>query len=224
MAGVIGNLADKAVSAALGSIVKAVLEVCDETGKVKSSMECGFNPTEYSISHNLHYINNNGINEPFQARNLSFMKGAPATLSVSIIIDQKSHLDGSAAALGGLVYNKIKYKGKTQPKNVKQVCQFLSEFMHYDSKEKDTPLIGFSWGDMRFVGRLTRLDTKFTMFDRDGSPIRAKLGLVIVGDDTYFMKKTVTSGNPTTLGKSGGTSAARKAADATGALKPRSLL
>ena len=217
MAGVIGNLADKAVSAALGSVVKAVLEVCDEKGKVKSSMECGFNPTEYSISQSIRYVNNNGINEPFQAKNLSFMKGMPATLSVSIIIDQKSHLDGTAAQLGGLVYNKIKYKGKSQPKNVKQVCQFLSEFMHYDSREKDTPLIGFSWGDMRFVGRLTKLDTKFTMFDRNGSPIRAKLGLTIVGDDTYFMKKTIIAG-----GTSG--SSARAAASAAGALNPRSLL
>lgn len=217
MAGVIGNLAEKAVSAALGSVVKAVLEVCDEKGKVKSSMECGFNPTEYSISHSIRYVNNNGINEPFQAKNLSFMKGMPATLSVSIIIDQKSHLDGTAVQLGGLVYNKIKYKGKSQPRNVKQVCQFLSEFMHYDSREKDTPLIGFSWGDMRFVGRLTKLDTKFTMFDRDGSPIRAKLGLTIVGDDTYFMKKTIIAGGSAS-------SAAREAASALGALNPRSLL
>jgi len=216
MAGVIGNIADKAVSAALGPVVKAVLEVCDEKGKVKASMQCGFNPTEYSISHNLRYINNNGINEPFQAKNLAFMKGMPATLSVSIVIDQKSHLDGSLEKLGSSVYNRIKYKGKSQPRTVKQVCQFLSEFMHYDSREKDTPLIGFSWGDMRFVGRLTRLDTKFTMFDRDGSPIRAKLGLSIIGDDTYFMKKTITSG--------GGASAARAAASALGALNPRNLI
>ena len=145
------------------------------------------------------------------------MKGAPATLSVSIIVDQKMHLDGSLSDIGGLVYNKIKYKGKSQPKTVKQVCQFLAEFMHYDTLKKDAPLIGFSWGDMRFVGRLTRLDTKFTMFSRDGSPIRAKIGLSIVGDDTYFMKKTITSGGI-------GASAARKAADALGALNPRNLL
>ena len=43
---VIGKGVDQAVSAVMGPVVKAVLEVCDDNGKVLKSMLCGFNPTE----------------------------------------------------------------------------------------------------------------------------------------------------------------------------------
>lgn len=214
----IGKGVDKAVSAVMGPVVKAVLEVCDDNGKVLKSMQCGFNPTEYSISHSIRYVNNNGLGEAFEAKNLAFTRGTPATLSVSIIVDQKSNLESSAEALGGLMYNKIKYKGlSAQPRNVKQICQYLSQFMHYDTKSKNTPMIGFTWGDMRFLGKLTRVDTRFTMFDRDGSPTRAKVGLTIIGDDTYFLKTGI-------LGSKGSSSSVRDLAKSSGVLNPRSLL
>lgn len=215
---VIGKAADAAKSAVFGPVVKAVLEVCDDNGKVLKSMQCGFNPTEYSISHSINYMNNNGLGEPFEAKNLTFMKGTPAMLSVSIIVDQKSNLESTVSELGGLVYNKVKYKGmSSQPKNVKQICQYLSQFMHYDSKNQNTPLIGFTWGDMRFLGKLTRVETRFTMFDRDGSPTRAKLGLSIVGDDTYFMKSGLGSSTKSS-------SSAREQASSSGTLNPRKLI
>ena len=109
----IGKGVDKAVSAVLGPVAKAVLEVCDDNGKVLKSMQCGFNPTEYSISHSIRYVNNNGLGEAFEAKNLAFSRGTPATLSVSISVDQKSNLESTAS----LVYNKVKYKGlSSQPK------------------------------------------------------------------------------------------------------------
>lgn len=213
----IGKGKDLAVSAVMGPVVKAVLEVCDDNGKVLKSMQCGFNPTEYSISHSIRYVNNNGLGEAFEAKNLAFTRGTPATLSVSIIVDQKSNLESSLESIGGLAYNKIKYKGlSSQPRNVKQICQYLSQFMHYDSKTKNTPLIGFTWGDMRFLGKLTRVDTRFTMFDRDGSPTRAKVGLTIIGDDTYFLKTGL-------LGGKGSGSSARELAKSSGILNPRNL-
>lgn len=216
----IGKGVDKAVSAVMGPVVKAVLEVCDDNGKVLKSMQCGFNPTEYSISHSIRYANNNGFGQAFEAKNLAFTRGTPATLSVSIIVDQKSNLQSTAEALGSLAYNKVKYKGMTsQPRNVKQICQYLSQFMHYDSTTKNTPLIGFTWGDMRFLGKLAKVDTRFTMFDRDGSPTRAKVGLTIIGDDTYFLKTGLTGSKSTS-----GAGSARDLAKSTGELNPRKLI
>lgn len=217
----IQKLADTIQSAALGPIAKATLEFCNENGKALKSMQCGFNPTEYSVSQSIGYRKFNGFGKPFDVKNMQFGRGESATLSVSIFVDEKSNLEGSIKEFGGKIYNAVKYRGfSSQPKNVKEICQFLEEFMHYDSKEKTTPLLGFNWGDMRFIGKLCSINVQFIMFDRDGNPTRAKVGLQIMGEDSYFMKKSFGASSS----GSSGISKARSAARATGTLNPRSLL
>lgn len=222
MGSLIGKAIDGATNAVLGSVTKATLEFCNEDGKVLKSMQCGFNPTDYSISHSISYRKSNGFGKPFDVKNLQFGRGESARLSVTIFVDEKSNLEGTLVDLGGKIYNAVKYRGfSSKPKNVKEICQFLEEFMHYDSKEKTTPLIGFNWGDMRFIGKLCSINVQFVMFDRNGNPTRAKIGMQIVGEDSHFMKKNLASGS--SLGSSGA-SAARDAAKSLGKLNPRSLI
>lgn len=210
---------DTIKNVAMGPIAKATLEFCNEDGKVLKSMQCGFNPTEYSLSQSIGYRKSNGFGKPFNTRDLQFGRGEFATLSVSIFVDEKSNLESSIKEYGAKIYNTVKYRGfSSTPKNVKQICQFLGEFMHYDSKEKTTPLLGFNWGEMRFIGKLCSINIQFVMFDREGNPTRAKISMQIVGEDSYFMKKDFSSG------ASSGSSAARQMADSAGELNPRNLL
>lgn len=178
-----------------GPIVKATLEFCDKDGKVEKSLQCGFNPTEYSVSRSIGYHKKNGFGQPFNVNQLQFGRGESATLSVSIFVDDKSNLKSSIIEYGGKIYNAVKCRGfSTTPKNVKEICQFLEEFMHYDPKEKTTPLIGFNWGEMRFIGKLCSINVQFVMFDRSGNPTRAKVSMQIMGEDSHFMKKDFSKG------------------------------
>ncbi len=211
-------LVDKTKSVIAGPIAKATLEFCNSKGKMLRSMQCGFNPTEYSISQSIGYHRATGFGKPFSANQLQFGRGEHATLSVSIFVDEKSNLESSILKYGGKIYNAVKYRGfSSTPKDVKEICQFLECFLHYDDKSKTTPLIGFTWGDMRFIGKLCSINVQFIMFDRAGNPTRAKVGMQIMGDDSCFMKKDFSAG------MSPGSSARQAAADQ-GAMNPRSLL
>lgn len=45
-----------------------------------------------------------------------------------------------------------------------------------------TRWIGFAWGEMSFWGELTGVDATYTMFDTEGEPVRAKVGITIRED------------------------------------------
>lgn len=202
-----------------GPITKASLEFCDEKGNVEKSIQCGFNPTEYSVSKSLGYYAETGLNQPFEMKDLKYMRGEPSTLSVNILVDD-TNMVGSVVKYGTQIYSAVKTgRGLKTPKTVKEACQLLEGFMHNDSKTKTTPFIAFNWGEMRFIGKLRSYNAQFIMFDRSGDPTRAKIGLQIVGEDTYFLgKSSLLSGG------SAGKSDARKMGEQSGQLNIRKLI
>ena len=207
---------DKLREVISGPIAKATLEFCDDSGKAAKTLQVGFNPTEYSVSHSIGYYQNNGFGMPFNIKDLHFVRGEASMLSGSIFVDDKSNMESSIKKYGGGLYNAVRCRGfRSNPKNVKEMCQFLEEFLHYDDKEKTTPFIAFTWGEMRFIGKLNNINVQFIMFDRAGNPTRAKVGMQIMGEDNYFLSKMGF------LPKSPTVSAGRQAAQATGALNPR---
>lgn len=211
-----------AVESAFGPAAKAKLEFCNEDGKAIRTMQCGFNPTEYSVSRSMRYRRSNGFGKSFRTKNLQAGKGECATLSVTIFVDEKSNLDSTILQVGVKAYNAVKYQGFTsKPKTVKQICQFLEEFVHYDTKQKKMPLLGFNWGEMRFVGKVTGIQVQFVMFDKEGNPTRAKVALQIMGEDNYFMKK---SGMQLATKPALTPSVVRSLASKSGVLNPRNFL
>lgn len=213
------SLLDAGKGLVMGPIAKATLEFCNQDGKVEKSMQCGFNPTEYSLSQSIGYRKSNGCGQDFKTDDLQVGRGEAASLSVSIFVDEKSNLESNIKEYGGKIYNAVKYRGfSSKPQNVKEICLFLQEFMHYDSKEKTTPLIGLNWGEMRFVGKLGSINIQFVMFDRDGNPTRAKVSMTIVGDDSHFLQKSFGAGKSS---KTSIKSNARELAKSWGLLNPR---
>lgn len=202
-----------------GPITKASLEFCDEKGNVQKSVQCGFNPTEYSVSKSLSYYVETGLNQPFEMKDLKYMRGEPSTLSVNILVDD-TIMAGSVVKYGAQIYTAVKTtKSLKTPKTVKEVCQLLEEFMHNDPKTNTTPYIAFNWGEMRFIGKLRSYNAQFIMFDRSGDPTRAKIGMQIVGEDTYFLQK------PSLLASgSTGKSEARKQGEQSEKLNIRKLI
>lgn len=210
---------DLVKEAFFGPITKASLEFCDEKGNVEKSIQCGFNPTEYSVSKSLGYYADTGLNQPFAMKDLKYMRGEPSTLSVNILVDD-TIMAGSVVKYGAKIYTAIRTSNNLKtPKTVKEVCQLLEGFMHNDSKTKTTPYIAFNWGEMRFIGKLRSYNAQFIMFDRSGDPTRAKIGMQIIGEDTYFLEK------PSLLASgSTGKSDARKQGEQSGKMNIRKLI
>ena len=214
-AGAVGGAGNRAEE---GAVTKAVLEICGQDGTMLKSMQVGFNPTEYSISRTINYENTNGISTQFSLDDLQFMKGTPARLSVNVLVDDEMNLEPFIKQYGGKTYNAVKYKGMSgQPESVKDVCRYLSEFMHYQKDSQSTPLIAFCWGEMRFIGKLMSLDTSFVLFHRDGSPARARISLNIMGEEYDYMKGSLSPSG-------GGGNSVKDRAAAENVLNPRSLI
>lgn len=59
-----------------------------------------------------------------------------------------------------------------QPDNVKDIISKFEEFMN-------SPNISFVWGKIIFTGIIENMSTQYTMFDTDGTPVRANVELDI---------------------------------------------
>ena len=54
----------------------------------------------------------------------------------------------------------------------------------YDGDSHEPPIVEVIWGSNHFKGRLLTIDTKFTLFDNQGSPLRAEVQLEFTSYDT----------------------------------------
>lgn len=219
---VIGNLYGKGKELVMGQIARAVLEFCDKDGDVETSMECAFNPTEYSISHSLQYHHHTGHGKQYKLSQTAPVREAPAVLTVTLLLDNNLVLRGTLVNMAAKLLSKV---GKVQtPSNVKEICQLLESCLHYpDQKKENAPKLAFSWGDMRFVGALQSLEVKYVKFERSGNPERALATIRILGDDDYFIQEKMgAAASVTESGKAA--NLAKSAADKLGLLNPRNLI
>ncbi len=54
----------------------------------------------------------------------------------------------------------------------------------FDGNEHEPPIVEISWGSTHFKGRLRSMDTKYTLFDQSGSPLRAEVSLDFISYET----------------------------------------
>ncbi|MEC7985421.1 MAG: hypothetical protein VX278_09670 [Myxococcota bacterium] len=64
-------------------------------------------------------------------------------------------------------------------------------------------LVCFEWGDMAFTGGISSLDIDFTLFDSDGTPMRAKAEVTITGRPGKHKWKTLLEPLSSSKSKSG---------------------
>lgn len=135
--------------------IYAVSEDGDELGSI--SVDCMFNPFEYTISKSNSYEekSGNGTDVPV----VEFKKAGAQTLKLTLIFD---------------TYNTAK--------DVTLVTNQLWKLMEAKSNEetsgetkKAPPYAAFEWGVFKFVAVITSMTQKFTMFLKDGTPVRASV-------------------------------------------------
>ncbi len=145
-------------------LTKAKLEVLDEAAldkdrAVLESIDVQFNPTEYTLTKGAQIaeIAIPGIDSPI----LQFIAGQNEKLSLDLYFD--TTLEGGVDGT---------------PKPVTDYTRRVYQLVKIQPKTHAPPKVRFRWGQsVAFVAILESVTQKFTLFDRDGVPLRATLSV-----------------------------------------------
>ena len=63
--------------------------------------------------------------------------------------------------------------------------------LKFDHTTHQPPFVRFLWGDfLNFEGKITRSDVRYTMFGRNGIPVRAEVKLSILGEEAQMLAQS----------------------------------
>ncbi|WP_340065868.1 LysM peptidoglycan-binding domain-containing protein [Ascidiimonas aurantiaca] len=127
------------------------------SGKGKSKCTIKINPASYTHNYQVRY--DNSIPQGAPGTTLKFKGIPPETISFEAYFD----------ATGAIENNTVPVK--TQLDQFKKVC-----FVYNGSIHEPNYLI-VSWGSLVFKCKLTSLDVNYTLFKKDGTPLRAKVNV-----------------------------------------------
>ena len=167
-----------------GNLVAAKIYEVDETGKEKGggvSVDCMFNPFEYTVSKQNQYGENPKNNG--DVPQVEFKKAGPQTLKLSLMFDtyeQGEDVSLSTNTLWKLMESKTRQEGNK-------------------NKKVPPPSVAFEWGVFRFVAVITDMTQKFTLFKQDGTPVRAKVDVTFtqhIDTEDYPSQNPTSGGGP----------------------------
>jgi hypothetical protein len=120
-------------------------------------IEVGFNPTEYSIkkSNSFNEVKVPGLSSPI----IQFNTGETRTLSLEVLFDT--------------FFSESTTKESVKDKYIDK----LEKLMAIDSDLHAPPPCKVIWGKLEFEGILDSMDKKYTLFDKGGTPLRARVNL-----------------------------------------------
>jgi len=116
------------------------------------TVEVLFNPTEHRRSHGNRFTETAipGLPAPI----VQYARGQGRTLSMQLFFD--SYEEGI---------------------DVRDYSSRVTDLMEIDPELHAPPVIQFNWGDLTFVGVLTKADQSFALFLPDGTPVRATVDI-----------------------------------------------
>ncbi len=143
-----------------GKLVAARIYEVEDSGQEKGGgvgVDCMFNPFEYTVSKQNTYSENPKNNG--DVPQIEFKKAGPQTLKLNLTFDtyeQKEDVSLTTNQLWKLMESKTRQEGNK-------------------NKKVPPPNVAFEWGVFRFVAVITNMTQKFTLFQSDGTPVRAKV-------------------------------------------------
>jgi hypothetical protein len=169
-----------------GDLQSAQIYEVNENGKKKTGgieISCTFNPFEYTVSKSNSYsekAKNKG-----DTPQVTFSKAGAQTLKLNLIFDtyeEGTDISRTTSKLWKLMETKTTGKGKK-------------------TKKVPPPEVAFHWGVFHFVAVITNMTQKFTMFTKDGVPVRAKVDVTFTqhkdrNDYTYQPQNPTSGGGP----------------------------
>lgn len=124
-----------------------------------------FNPASFTQSYGITYTGAQGDNT--SSKEMGYVKSPPAKLDLQLV------LDGTGVSQPGMV---------VPPSVTRQVKAFLATAYDYRGDTHEPPYLRAQWGALSFDCRLSKVDVAYTLFDRDGTPLRAELTVSLVAD------------------------------------------
>jgi nucleoid-associated protein YgaU len=163
-----------------GGLAPAKIYEVDKSGNPSGGpgVDCMFNPFEYTVSKSNSYNEKpkNSANTPQG----EFFKAGSQTLKLVLLFDT--------------------FEAET---NVSLKTNKLWKYMMGKSKNGDKqnakiapPQVAFEWGVFKFVSYITAMTQKFTLFTREGTPVRASVDVTFTQytDVDDYSKQNPTSG------------------------------
>ncbi len=132
-----------------------------------SKFEAMFNPTSLSQSYGISWVKRQGINS--SGPQLVFTQSLPSELKLDLV------LDGTGVDQIGLSL----LPTQTVESRVKK---FLHTCYDYNGTLHEPNYLLVEWGSLKFPCRLYQADIKYTLFNRDGTALRAELAVTLVSD------------------------------------------
>lgn len=130
-----------------------LIDAQDPQGEA-NAVEVLFNPTEITIEKSVNYAEAQvpGLQDPL----LQFVRGEAETLTTELFLDKTSTRESVSEALAS-----------------------LRKFVEIQADYHAPPVLLFSWGDVQFLGVVTRLSERFQLFDERGQVMRARVSLTM---------------------------------------------
>ena len=165
-----------------GDLVPAkIYEYDSEAKEAKSggvSVECMFNPFEYTVT------KNNSYGEKSRNRSdvpeVEFKSAGPQTLKLNLIFDTYEK-DEDVSLTTRKLWKLMEAKTRQDAGNNNKV---------------PPPEVAFEWGVFKFAAVITNMSQKFTLFKIDGTPVRAKVDITFTQhkDEEDYTNQNPTSG------------------------------
>lgn len=162
-----------------GGLVAARIYEVDSSGNEKGggvSVDCMFNPYEYTVSKRNSYEQKS--QNKSSVPKVEFKQAGPQTLKLNLVFD--TYESGDNVSLQTNVLWKM-----MQP-NTEQGTQ----------AKVPPPEVAFEWGVFKFVSVITNMTQKFTLFKKDGTPVRANVDVTFTQhkDLNDYPRQNPTSG------------------------------
>lgn len=157
----------------------------DKSGKgnFNDKITVMFNPNTYSVSRNINYGGNDGKNDKDNINmqnhaNQTFSGGNNDTFSFELIYNRYNfeHYSGN---------EKIVSKDMNVARDINKLkaLTFIAENAH------TPPECKFVWSSFSFIGYISSFKADYTMFLNDGTPVRAKVQINMIGYEEFENKK-----------------------------------
>jgi hypothetical protein len=157
-------------------VTKAKISGCDDKGSEEGeSFYVQFNPNEISISEYTGRFAKKNVKKPGK-KNVAASQKTPSEIQAAPH-DESKNITFSTK----LFFNT--YNSASDYSDVRSLISKFDVFLNKDTKkEEDLKRIRFSWGSIQIFGMLTSMSVSYTMFSRDGNPVRAEAAISITGD------------------------------------------
>ena len=152
----------------------------------QDALTCWFNPNQYTVTKATRWSDGRQLSEEFPQR--EFIGGEPRELSLTLLFDAADTDNDDVAGVTDQLFGMLEVQPDTES----------------DKKTARPPTVTFSWGQVSsFTAVATQLKVRYTLFDVDGTPLRAVADLNLTQVDKVVGASGGPRQNPTSTGIAG---------------------